>query len=209
MKNKKTYYLLILDRSGSMSDCVSETISGFNEQIQMIKDLQRRHPEQEFYLSLTTFNHLIDHSFRECLVDEVKELTPNSYIPDGGTALLDAIGESVMNLKASKSEEFEGDEATAVVVILTDGHENASKIFKLDAIRNMIRELEASNCWTFSFLGSTDDAIDVAVSMNIRRQNSAQFSKDEIHYSLKNLASSLDVYANKKKRGAKPKDFFM
>jgi len=209
MKNKKTYYLLILDRSGSMSDCVNETISGFNEQMQMIKDLQRRYPEQEFYLSLTTFNHLIDHSFRECLINEVKELTPNSYIPDGGTALLDAIGESVINLKASKNEEFEGDEATAVVVILTDGHENASKIFKLDAIRNMIRELEASNCWTFSFLGSTADAIDVAVSMNIRRQNSAQFSKDEIHHSIKSLASSLDIYANKKKRGTKPKDFLM
>ena len=198
---------MVLDRSGSMSDCVNETISGFNEQIQMIKDLQKRHPEQKFYISLTTFNHLIDHGFSECLVDEVKELTHNSYTPEGGTALLDSIGESVMNLKASKGNEFESDEATAVVVILTDGHENASKIFKLDTIRNMIRELEASNNWTFSFLGSTVDAIEVAVSMNIRRQNSAQFSKDEIFHSIKNIAYSMDEYANTKKKGKKPKDF--
>jgi hypothetical protein len=36
MKNKKTYYLLILDKSGSMQSCVNETIGGFNEQLLII-----------------------------------------------------------------------------------------------------------------------------------------------------------------------------
>ncbi|HQW23640.1 MAG TPA: VWA domain-containing protein [Bacteroidia bacterium] len=207
MKNRKTYYLMILDRSGSMSDCIQETISGFNEQIQMINDLQRRNSDQEFYISLTTFNHQIEHNFREVKVEHVKQLTTNTYIPDGGTALLDAIGEGVINLKASRGHEFDNDEATAVVVILTDGHENSSRIFKLDAIRMMIRELEATNNWTFSFMGATADAIDVAGSMNIRRQNSVFYDKSDIKQSISNLAESMEKYADEKAKGKKPKDF--
>ncbi len=198
---------MILDRSGSMIDCVNETISGFNEQIQMIKDLQIRHSDQQFYISLTTFNNLLDHTYQECKVEDMKELDKNSYIPNGGTALLDAIGESVMNLKARKGNEFDRDEATAVVVILTDGQENSSRIFKLEAIRNMIRELEAGSNWMFSFMGATVDAIEVASSMNIRRQNSAQFNKSDIQGSIYSLGDSFADYAEEKSLGKKPKRF--
>ncbi len=51
--NNKTYYHLIIDQSGSMSNCVNETISGFNEQLQMIRDMQRVHTSQQILVSLT------------------------------------------------------------------------------------------------------------------------------------------------------------
>lgn len=208
MENKKTYYLLILDRSGSMNDCIHETISGYNEQLQMIRDLQRRYPEQEFYTSLTTFNHTVDHPFMECDVASMKELTVNSYIPDGMTALLDAIGEGVMNLKARKGEELKNDEATAIVVIMTDGHENSSRIFQKDAIRRMIRELEATENWTFSYLGATHDAIDVASDMNIRSKNAMRMDKADIKASMQRVSREMATYAEAKSLGTKIKDFF-
>ena len=208
MKNKKTYYLLILDRSGSMNDCINETISGYNEQLQMIRDLQNRYPEQEFYSSLTTFNHTVEHPFMESSVSTMKELTTNSYIPDGMTALLDAIGEGVMNLKARKSEEFENDEATAVVVIMTDGHENSSRIFQKEAIRRMIRELEATENWTFSFMGATHDALEVANDMNIRSQNALKLDKQDIKASMQRVSRAMATYAEEKSFGNKLKDFF-
>ena len=208
MKNKKTYYLLILDRSGSMNDCVNETISGYNEQLQMIRDLQNRFPEQQFYASLTTFNHTVEHPFMECNVSTMRELTTNSYIPDGMTALLDAIGEGVMNLKARKSEEFENDEATAVVVIMTDGHENSSRIFQKEAIRRMIRELEATENWTFSFMGATHDALEVANDMNIRSQNALKLDKQDIKASMQRVSREMATYAEEKSLGNKIKDFF-
>jgi len=43
LKNKKTYYQLILDKSGSMHDCVNTTINGFNEQMQMIRSLKKKY----------------------------------------------------------------------------------------------------------------------------------------------------------------------
>lgn len=198
---------MILDRSGSMQDCVQQTISGFNEQIQMIRDLQKRFPEQEFRISLTTFNHDVEHPFERTNVNYVKELGPHSYIPSGSTALLDAIGESVNLLKSAIKDEILGDEATAVVVILTDGYENASKEFSQQQIGDMIKGLESSGCWTFSYLGATFDAVDVAERMNIRRENSIAYNKQETRKVYSDLASSMADYVEAKSRGKKKRDF--
>jgi hypothetical protein len=48
--NRKTFYHLILDRSGSMSDCWTQTMSGLQDQFRKVRDLQIQHPEQEFYI---------------------------------------------------------------------------------------------------------------------------------------------------------------
>lgn len=207
MKNKNTYYQIILDRSGSMSDCLSETISGFNEQLQMIQDLQRKFTEQQFFVSLTIFNHAIEHTMSCSSSDQLKPLTLETYVPDGSTALLDAIGESVMSLKTKIEPQLAKDEATAVVVILTDGHENASRIFDWHVIRRMITELEASGNWTFSFLGATRDALETASHLNIRQQNAASFEKMELRNTINNVSESLMDYAIKKRKGEKPIDF--
>lgn len=203
MKNKKTYYLMILDRSGSMQDCVQETINGFNEQIQMIRDLQLRFPEQEFQISLTTFNHELEHPFEMTNVNYVKELSLHSYIPSGSTALLDAIGDAVSRLKASAMDEISRDEATAVVVILTDGHENASREFTHQQIGDLIKELEKTGSWSFSYLGATIDAVEVAEKMNISRRNSVVYKKSETGKVYTDLANSFIHYAEAKSEGAR------
>lgn len=207
MKNKKTYYLLILDRSGSMQDCANETISGFNEQIQMISDLQKRHPEQEFRVSLTVFNHMVEHAFETVDIHNVKELSHHNYIPGGSTALLDAIGGSVIRLKHAINDEIERDEATAVVVILTDGYENASKEFSFERVSKMIKELEKSDSWTFSFLGTTRDSIETAKMMNINPLNAAIYDKSTMRKTYQDLAVSMEEYMEAKSDGIKKKSF--
>ena len=110
--NKKTYYQIILDKSGSMSDCIEQTINGFNEQMQMIKGLQEKYPEQEILVSLTTFNHEVFFDVELCKTNKLKEMkdeqNSNSwfinlddyivYKPSGLTSLYD-IGESVKNIR--------------------------------------------------------------------------------------------------------------
>ncbi len=207
MKNKKTYYLLILDRSGSMQDCVNETISGFNEQLQMIGNMRERFPEQEFYVSLTTFSDEVQHTFDKVNAREIRQLDKKQYQPNGSTALLDAIGEGVMKLKSEIAIEVANDEASAVVVILTDGYENASRIFDWKGIRQMIRELEATSCWSFSFLGASADAVDVASRMNIKRSNAMHYSPKEMSKTMNHLGNSLIEYANAKSMGVISDDF--
>jgi hypothetical protein len=52
MKQTKTIYHLILDRSGSMIDCLENTINGFNEQIHRIRRIKAEFPDDEMTVGL-------------------------------------------------------------------------------------------------------------------------------------------------------------
>lgn len=152
MKNKKTYYQLILDRSGSMSVCIEETVNGVNSQIQRIRELSERFPEQELITSLCLFNHKLTPVWDRIRQADLREITFSEYRPDGNTALLDAIGKSIRHLQKTIGEEVSHDEASVVVVIFTDGYENASQEFSHNQIASLIRELELTDKWSFSYI---------------------------------------------------------
>tara|TARA_B100000900_G_scaffold373339_1_gene353816 strand:+ start:5982 stop:6653 length:672 start_codon:yes stop_codon:yes gene_type:complete len=213
LKNKKTYYQLILDKSGSMNASIKSTISAFNEQIEMIMALSEKHADQEFFVSLTTFNH-------ERSVDVDREHPSNVrklcrrrslfsdnysvlYQPTGMTALYDAIGSSIVHLQNSIGEEIKNDLATVVVVIITDGYENSSRVYSYDQISEMIKELESTENWVFTYLSETPDAVEYAASMNIKRSNAVMTNMTNLHEDFDDLMDSLDHYAVKKSQSKK------
>jgi hypothetical protein len=198
---QKTYYHIILDQSGSMQNCIHPTISGYNEQIQAIQSLEERFPEQEVRVGLTRFNENVMHSYFGEQPGLVTALNENTYRPHGMTALLDAIGMVTMVLNNKIQQELAAGMATAVVVIITDGYENASAHFKLPQVRSMIGDLEATGKWTFSYLGATLDAVDVATSLNIRRGNSMHFDKMRMKENFTTLEASMDDYLTNKRSG--------
>jgi len=222
VRNKKTYYQIILDKSGSMSDCIESTVNGFNEQMQMIKSLHAKFPEQEVLVSLTTFNQDVDFDIECESPSELKEMNSEHqssfrfkkstdcvvYLPNGMTALYDAIGKSVNKIQDIAKKEIEKDEATVVVVIITDGHENSSTEFRYEQIQSMIKELEKSENWTFSYLSNTLNAVDNATRMNIKRENAIRYSKSDMMGTYSDISSSLDSYLEKKMRNIKEQQFF-
>ena len=111
------------------------------------------------------------------------------YRPNGMTALLDAIGESVKQIKKQYQVDIENDLVSVVVIILTDGMENASRIYKYHQIAKMIEELEETDKWIFSFLGADIDAIHTSSMINIRKENVISFSK-------KDISSTMDIVLN-------------
>jgi len=199
---KKTIYHLIVDKSGSMSDCIDNTINGFNEQVTRIKQLGIEFPEQEITIGLTTFNDEVNHHFFQGNPKEVQKLSRETYQPNGCTALLDAIGVTVARIENETDIRNTDSGTTAVIVILTDGHENSSRLFKLLDIRNLIGRLEETGSWTFSFIGATLDAVDVAEQMSIKRQNSYSFDKSQMNEVVwDKLSNSMHGYFDKKKSG--------
>ncbi len=203
MKTQKTIYHLIVDRSGSMSDCIENTINGFNEQILHIRQMEELYPEQEITIGLSMFNSEVVHKLLHEKPTLAPMLTTETYRPNGNTALLDAIGITTANLEKDQQEANRTIPTTVVVVILTDGHENSSRVFRLAVIRKLISRLEESGQWTFSFMGATLDAVDVAEQMNIRRHNSRSFDK----HTMKNevwdkLGTSMSSYFEKKRSGS-------
>ena len=209
MKKQKTIYHLLVDKSGSMSDCIENTIMGFNEQVAKIISLQEKFPEQEISMGLTTFNNEVCHHQFAGNSCEVEKLNTKNYLPSGGTALLDAIGQTVIGLKKQMEDFSEGMDASVVLVILTDGYENCSVEFNLGTIRKMISSLEATGQWTFSFIGATLDAADVAEKMAIKRENSYSFSKNEMKEEVwDKLSSSMQGYLNHKRNGTDNNNLF-
>ncbi len=222
MKNKKTYYMLILDKSGSMMSVANKTVEGFNEQVQMIKDLEKKFPEQKIRVSLTTFNHNVSHdiflkkpkklpllkaALRVNGRSDVQDDNVVSYQPEGMTALYDAIGLSVKKLKKEIKKEIKKDKATAIVVILTDGHENSSRLYKYEKITYMIKKLEKTGNWTFSYLGATPDAVEIAGRLNINKHNAMALKKEDMAISFKILDKAFERRLMKKREGKKPEKF--
>lgn len=220
LKNKKTYYQLILDKSGSMQDCVTTTINGFNEQMQMIRSIKRKYPEQEFVVSLTTFNQDVHFDVDQEDPDNIKELISHNnfmnwikndekiiYNPHGMTALYDAIGMSVKNIQKQANDEISKDEATVVVVIITDGHENASEKYSYNQIQSLIKELEQSDNWTFSYLSNTPDAVDYASKLNIKKENAIRYQKESMQEDYEDITTSMESYFDQKQNNIKKKEF--
>jgi len=209
MKKQKTIYHVIVDKSGSMSDCIDNTINGFNEQITRIQKMETEFPDQEISIGLTMFNHEVNHHSFQSAPAAMEKLTEQSYRPAGNTALLDAIGLTVQRLENDQYASNQLIPTTVVVVILTDGEENSSRMFSLADIRATISRLEASEKWTFSFLGATIDAVSVAEQMAIKRQNSFQFEKSSMKKAVwERLNTTMYSYLDKKSKGESLNNFF-
>jgi hypothetical protein len=138
----------------------------------------------------------------------MQQLSKMNYIPNGSTALLDAIGQTTTQLQNWQRNNA-GIDTTFVVVILTDGYENSSRLYNLEQVRSLIRELEASGKWTFSFIGATLDAAEVAQQMAIKAQNSYSFDKASMQGEVwDKLSGSMRGYFSKKRSGGDLSNFF-
>lgn len=157
----RIFNLVIIDESGSMQSIKKEAIGSVNETVQTIRSAQKKHEEQEHYVSLVTFNDDVK-TIYECVpVDEVKELTNETYRPDCCTALYDAMGISLNALRKKVAEDDK-----VLVTVVTDGYENASKEYSGKAIKALVDELKGKG-WVFAYIGANQDVESVAATISI------------------------------------------
>lgn len=157
------YNLIILDESGSMSTVRDATISGCNETLISIRNIQKEQPSIRQYVSIFCFDS--SHSryiFHDTPVDEVRDMTRADYNPSACTPLYDAIGYTVLQLFRKINRQ----EAKGNVTIITDGYENASRKWRLPLVQELIATLK-SRGWVFSFIGANIDVERTANSLGI------------------------------------------
>ena len=172
----QVYNLIILDKSGSMSSIANAAISGFNETVGGIRSAQERFKDtQEHFVSLMIFCNCEKTMVYDMVpVNEVKELTSREYRPCCCTPLYDAMGISINALyNAIKDKE----DATAVVTVITDGYENASKEYSGQAIKALVERMKNEEGWNFAYIGTNQDVEATASSLNIDHHMS--FRDDE------------------------------
>ena len=174
MEVKRIINLIILDASGSMESIYNQALSGTNETIQTIRIGQKDHPELLQCLTLASFNSGKDYlkvKYSLTSIDEVKEITKEDYVACGCTALYDAMGEMISELKRKTTEEDR-----VLVTVITDGYENSSAHWSGPQVKSLVEELRHEG-WTFTYIGANQDVEAVASSMGIR--NSLAFEETE------------------------------
>lgn len=165
----KTMICLILDRSGSMQGRETDVIGGVN---QLIED-QKKLPDQAC-MTFVRFNTGHIERFREMKpLADVEPLKPDEFKPRGGTPLLDAVGQTITQLDEDWKKEQPD---RAIVVIVTDGQENASHEYTHGKIKDMIQARENSQKWSFIYLGANVDAFKEGGAIGVRAVNTANYT---------------------------------
>jgi hypothetical protein len=79
--------------------------------------------------------------------------------PRGSTALLDAVGKEIARTGAELDALPEALRPEKVLfVVVTDGQENSSKEFSLDAVKASIKHRRDKDNWAFQFIGADENA---------------------------------------------------
>lgn len=176
MKKPWTELVFILDRSGSMSGLEEETIDGYNK-------LLEKQKKEIGHVLLTTV--LFDDRFQilhdRVPLSEVLPMTTRDYYVRGSTALLDAMGKTMRHLDGmhrSMTKEERPDRV--LVVITTDGMENASCEYSARIIRQLVEDHKKNDGWEFLFLGANINALEVAERVGIAKERAVEFHSDRV-----------------------------
>jgi uncharacterized protein YegL len=177
-KPLKTHVIFILDESGSMCGTATDVRGGFNTYIETLK-----HDGNEYVLSAIKFETKVTPLFANLPLEQVPSLTEKNYTPGGSTALYDAIGFALAEVKIVGNDRF-------IVIIMTDGFENASKEFTKEMIIGKIERREKRGNWTFVYMGADQDAWAVASSLGFAQGNVLSYASADTGTVMHNLASS-------------------
>jgi hypothetical protein len=154
---------IVLDRSGSMMPIKKDTIGGFNEFIQ-----KQRQVPGACNISLVQFDHEYEALYSGKPVNDAPLLDDTTYVPRGFTALLDAVGRTIQNT-IQRIGLMTEKPAKVLFVVVTDGHENASKEINKAQLVKLIKEQTEVAKWEFVYLGATEDAFDEASRLGIAK----------------------------------------
>ena len=164
---------VILDCSGSMDLIKSSTIEGFNTFL-------RAHQAEgtNVRITLVKFNHEYTLAFEEKKIKKKYFLNEANFVPNGTTALLDAIGSTIKSVDARI--EKHAVKPGVIIAIITDGHENSSGFYTQNDIKKTIKKRSDKNNWNFMYLGANQDAIFEGNRLGISSDYSHNFKASKV-----------------------------
>ncbi len=170
MNKNYTDVTIIVDRSGSMYSCKTDSEGGLNSFID-----EQKQEKGECKVTLIEFNDKARTVFNALPIARVANYTLN---PSGGTALLDALGTAIDTAGERFAKMKEKDRPGLVIfVVITDGEENCSKEYTKQAIKERIERQQNQYNWQFTFLGADQDAFGEARNLGFKQEAVSNFSK--------------------------------
>ena len=167
-KPERIELVLVLDKSGSLAGLESDTIGGFNSMLEKQKALSI-----PVDVTAVLFNDQMDVLYTHKNIRYVRPLTAKEYEVGGTTALLDAVGNTI--LQVERESAVQRKDTKVIFVIITDGMENASTEFSKERIKEMISDKQEMEGWDFIYLGANIDAVEEADRIGVQRSNAVTY----------------------------------
>ena len=162
------HIVIIADRSGSMQSKAGATQRGLADL------LAERAADQ-----IRTTVSLYDFDDRYGIVYEWKDIAQApayTLIARGSTALNDAVGKTIVTTGEALAAMGEDERPSVVIVVIaTDGEENASQEYTTAEVRELIKQQEEVYGWRFVFIGADYDAVSAAREYGIPQSRSLSY----------------------------------
>ena len=200
----------LLDRSGSMQGLTEDVIGGFNQFVtdQALKPGKARLTAVQFD-GADPFEMIVDAKH----IGDVSELTSDVYQPRGVTPLYDALGYLIRSAdhRISYRAENGRPEEDQLIIVFTDGLENASTKFERSKIFELIQERMDSG-WTFVFMGANQDSYAEGHKIGLMDGNVQNYAAtpDNVKLAFSSVSRASMEFRGKSRhqRGADRDDFF-
>jgi uncharacterized protein YegL len=170
-----------------MSSIRNDAIGGFNTFLEAQKQMPGK---ANMTVCLFDDKFILLHNGQD--IQSVEPLTAKTYVPRGSTALYDAIGRTI-NAIDSRVAGYPCQKV--VLVILTDGQENASKEYSGCQVKSMIKDRECKG-WEVVYLSAGPDAFGDGVSIGIRPVATFSFTNSSagMHKAYNTMCCSVSNY---------------
>lgn len=171
MKKNYLKIIFVIDESGSMQGTESDVIGGFNSFIEK----QKTKDFGKIDVTLYKFSNESSRIFNDLPLNEIRPLSIRDYNPGGLTALYDTIGIAITQADRHINhlkQQYKPD--MVMMVVITDGHENASREYTSHSVKQLIQEHEKSENWQFIYLGADFSNFEDADNLGIRYRASSQ-----------------------------------
>ncbi|MEZ6029818.1 MAG: vWA domain-containing protein [Hyphomonadaceae bacterium] len=181
---------ILLDRSGSMQSLWVEALSSVNA---FAKELANRQdgPTVDSHITLAVFDVQETLQFdtirRKQAALHWEDVTDKDATPRGMTPLLDAMVRIIALAESDNPDK-------AVIVVMTDGQENASREATREGVKAALDRVKAKG-WEVVFLGANFDNISDASSVGVAGSKQMAMSAGTMNESMARLAKKSRFYA--------------
>lgn len=183
---------ILLDRTGSMSTIWDEALSSVNAYARSVSEDEEAGPADTLAtdVTLAVFDDhgglKFDVLRRAVNADAWSPVTNDEASPRGMTPLFDAIGRMIAMAEADAPEK-------AVIVIMTDGHENASREITREGARAALDRARGHG-WEVVFLGADFGQFDDADAVGVVAGKQMGLHQGTMAESMNRLAKQSRAY---------------
>lgn len=172
---------ILLDRSGSMQTLWDEAINSINAYVGKLGKRGKVH--------LSVFDNVGYDIVRDCKLKDWTDVSQTEVVPRGGTPLYDSCARIM-----SRAEEDNAKKT--MLIVMTDGYENASQEVTQQQIRDRVKTWEDKK-WEVVFLGANFDSVEaVSGSVGVVGSKTLNYGSGQFLRGMDVLAASSMAYAS-------------